>query len=82
MTSTRAYRRALPREVAFRELRDNVGTQFDQRCVDALIHAVGQRDQDGDSVWVDIDEQLWSVMPPVMGPGSAGLGDLADAPAR
>ena len=39
MTSTRAYRRALPREVAFRELRDNVGTQFDQRCVDALIQA-------------------------------------------
>jgi len=37
MTSTRAYRRALTQEVAFAELRDKSGTQFDGACVEALI---------------------------------------------
>src|SRR5207342_931360 len=37
MTSTRAYRRALTQEVAFEELRDKAGIQFDATCVEALI---------------------------------------------
>ncbi|MFA5885597.1 MAG: HD domain-containing phosphohydrolase, partial [Acidimicrobiia bacterium] len=37
MTSTRAYRRALTQEVAFAELREKAGTQFDSGCVEALI---------------------------------------------
>ncbi|MER3453482.1 MAG: metal-dependent phosphohydrolase, partial [Acidimicrobiia bacterium] len=43
MTSTRAYRRALPQDVAFAELRDKAGTQFHPACVDALIRAVERR---------------------------------------
>jgi len=43
MTSTRAYRRALSQEVAFAELRRRAGTQFDPRCVDALLAAVRRR---------------------------------------
>ena len=37
MTSTRSYRKALPQEVAFQELRDKAGTQFHPACVEALI---------------------------------------------
>jgi HD-GYP domain-containing protein (c-di-GMP phosphodiesterase class II) len=37
MTSDRPYRRALPAEVAYEELRRNSGTQFDPRVVDALL---------------------------------------------
>lgn len=43
MTSTRAYRRALSQEVAFAELRRRAGSQFDPRCVEALIAAVEAR---------------------------------------
>jgi ribonuclease P protein subunit RPR2 len=37
MTSDRPYRRALPLDAAFAELRASAGTQFDPACVDALI---------------------------------------------
>jgi hypothetical protein len=40
MTSTRAYRKALPQEVAFQELRDKAGIQFHPACVEALIAAI------------------------------------------
>ncbi len=40
MTSTRAYRKALPQDVAFAELRDKTGVQFHPACVEALIRAV------------------------------------------
>ncbi len=36
MTSTRSYRRALPQQTAFDELRKNSGKQFHPRVVDAL----------------------------------------------
>lgn len=41
MTSTRPYRLALTREVAFDELRKCSGTQFDPVLVDAFIRAMG-----------------------------------------
>lgn len=41
MTTDRSYRKALPVEVASRELRSNAGTQFDPRVVDALLAVVG-----------------------------------------
>jgi putative nucleotidyltransferase with HDIG domain len=41
MTTDRSYRKALPLEVAARELRSNAGTQFDPAVVDALLAVVG-----------------------------------------
>lgn len=77
MTSTRSYRRALTQDVAFEELRAKAGTQFDPRCVEALIHAIdwrGERHGAGHEVPV----KHWAVAPPGAGVGSAGLGDLVD----
>jgi putative nucleotidyltransferase with HDIG domain len=42
MTTTRSYRRAMPVSAALAELRDNAGTQFDRRVVDALVQVVGR----------------------------------------
>lgn len=80
MTSTRSYRKALPQEVAFAELRDKAGTQFHPACVEALIHAIetrGERHGAGHEVEVEFSDA------PEAGVGSAGLGDLlpVDVPA-
>jgi HD-GYP domain-containing protein (c-di-GMP phosphodiesterase class II) len=40
MTSDRVYRKALPMEKALSELRENAGTQFDPKIVEALIRVV------------------------------------------
>jgi diguanylate cyclase (GGDEF)-like protein len=40
MTGTRPYRDAIPVEDAVRELQTHAGTQFDARCVDALVEVV------------------------------------------
>lgn len=76
MTSTRAYRRALTQEVAFAELRDKSGTQFDKGCVDALIRAIERR---GERYGAGHEEAIakFGAPPPAVGTGSAGLGDLA-----
>ena len=75
MTSTRAYRRALAQEIAFAELRDKVGTQFDGPCVEALIVAIERRgERYGDGHETEIAE--FATPPPVVGTGSAGLGNL------
>jgi HD-GYP domain-containing protein (c-di-GMP phosphodiesterase class II) len=42
MTSDRSYRRALSREAALSELRENTGTQFDPAVVEALIAVVDE----------------------------------------
>ncbi len=75
MTSTRSYRRALPQEVAFAELRDKAGSQFNPECVDALIHAIERR---GEHYGLGFEGAVteFEVPPPVVGVGSAGLGDL------
>jgi hypothetical protein len=75
MTSTRAYRRALPQDVAFTELRAKSGTQFDPACVDALI-AVLERRGEHHGAGHETDVADFAVPPPVAGLGSAGLGDL------
>lgn len=77
MTSTRSYRRALPQEVAFAELKKGAGTQFHEGCVEALIAAIERRGEHyGAGHEGEIHE--WEVAPPVAGTGSAGLGDLAE----
>jgi HD-GYP domain-containing protein (c-di-GMP phosphodiesterase class II) len=40
MTSTRVYRRAKTIEEALAEIRRCAGTQFDERCLDALERAI------------------------------------------
>ena len=45
MTSTRSYRKALPQEVAFQELRDKSGKQFHPACAEALIRAIEKRNE-------------------------------------
>jgi putative nucleotidyltransferase with HDIG domain len=76
MTSTRAYRRALTQEVAFAELRNKSGSQFDSACVDALIRAIERR---GERYGAGHEDEIsdFKAPPPVVGTGSAGLGDLA-----
>jgi hypothetical protein len=73
MTSTRSYRRALPQQEAFRELRRNAGRQFHPRVVDALIAALRRR---GEVHGPGYEEHVYHQDAPVTGTGSAGLGDL------
>jgi HD-GYP domain-containing protein (c-di-GMP phosphodiesterase class II) len=66
MTSTRAYRRALRQEVAFRELRARAGTQFDPRYVDALVRAV-QRRRERHGLGFERTNVVFAADPPVVG---------------
>jgi HD superfamily phosphodiesterase len=78
MTSTRAYRKALPQEVAFQELRDRSGVQFHPACVEALIAAIETRGEKHGAGY-EIDAEFEDA--PEVGLGSAGLGDLLPAEA-
>jgi hypothetical protein len=73
MTSTRSYRRALPQQTAFDELRKNSGKQFHPRVVDALIVAIKRR---GEHHGAGYEEVVHHEDAPEAGTGSAGLGDL------
>lgn len=42
MTSTRSYRKGLPYEVAFEELHQFTGSQFDPKCVDAFVKGMAK----------------------------------------
>lgn len=75
MTSTRAYRKALPHEVAVEELRKHAGTQFHPQCVEALLAALERKDEVHGAGHEDHVEEF-AVAPPEAGTGSAGLGDL------
>jgi HD-GYP domain-containing protein (c-di-GMP phosphodiesterase class II) len=75
MTSTRAYRKALSQDVAFDELRAKSGTQFDPECVEALIEVL-ERQGERHGAGHETDVADFAVPPPVIGLGSAGLGDL------
>lgn len=77
MTSTRSYRRALSQEVAFAELRDKAGEQFNPECVEALITAIERRGEHYGAGY-EVNVHHFAVAPPEVGVGSAGLGDLAD----
>jgi len=76
MTSTRSYRKALPQEVAFKELRDQAGIQFHPACVEALIAAIEAR---GEKHGAGYEVQAEFENAPEAGVGSAGLGDLLPA---
>jgi hypothetical protein len=77
MTSTRSYRKALPQEVAFAELREKAGMQFHPACVEALIRAIEKR---GEKHGAGYEVQHEFDSAPDVGVGSAGLGDLLPAP--
>jgi hypothetical protein len=77
MTSTRSYRQALTQEIAFAELRDKSGSQFNPECAEALITAIERRgERFGRGFEVDVHD--FAVTPPEVGTGSAGLGDLSE----
>jgi HD-GYP domain-containing protein (c-di-GMP phosphodiesterase class II) len=76
MTSTRAYRRALPQRVAFEELRAKAGSQFHPVCVDALIRALRDRGE-VHGLGHEPARVEWPNAPK-SGVGSAGLGDLLE----
>jgi HD-GYP domain-containing protein (c-di-GMP phosphodiesterase class II) len=78
MTSTRSYRRALSQEVAFEELRSKAGSQFNPACVEALIRVIERRGEHY-GLGYEVDAHEFEVAPPVVGVGSAGLGDLVEA---
>ncbi len=80
MTSTRSYRRALPQETAFTELRSKAGTQFHPDCVEALIAAIERRSEVHGAGKVEDDVEPFEIAPPRVGVGSAGLGDLVPEP--
>ena len=75
MTSTRSYRKALPQEVAFEELRDKAGIAVpprvrrgaDPRAREALDESRPETRRRATH---------WEITPPEVGVGSAGLGDL------
>lgn len=48
MTSTRVYRKGLDHEVAFEELRQFTGSQFDPKCVAAFIEGMAKEDLKGE----------------------------------
>ncbi|MBM3673643.1 MAG: HD domain-containing protein [Actinobacteria bacterium] len=73
MTSTRSYRKALTQEIAFTELQQNAGKQFDPRVVDALISALRRR---GEVHGRGHEAAVHHEDAPEAGTGSAGLGDL------
>jgi HD superfamily phosphohydrolase YqeK len=80
MTSTRSYRKALPQEIAFEELRNKSGTQFHPACAEALIRAIEKRHEVHGK---GHEEESHFEDAPEMGLGSAGLGDLlADEKAK
>lgn len=73
MTSTRSYRKALPQEVAFQELRDKAGKQFHPACAEALIRAIEKRNEVHGKGHEEVSHFEHA---PEVGLGSAGLGDL------
>ena len=79
MTSTRAYRKALPQEVAFQELRDKSGRPVPpgmRRGADSRIEARGEKHGAGSRGCSRVRRT-----PPTPGVGSAGLGDRLPAEA-
>jgi hypothetical protein len=78
MTSTRAYRRAMAQDTAVAELQAHAGAQFDTDCVSALVRVLERRgERYGAGVEAVAAIAQFEVPPPVVGVGSAGLGDLA-----
>ncbi|MEN9595012.1 MAG: hypothetical protein RLY23_1495, partial [Actinomycetota bacterium] len=74
------YRKALPQEVAFEELRKNAGKQFNAEVVESLIGAL-TRSGAQHGAGFEEEPHEFAVEPPTAGTGSAGLGDLADTQA-
>ncbi len=77
MTSTRAYRRALTQEIAFEELRDKVGHPVRRRLRRGADPQPSRRAASATVLGHEVEIADFATPPPVVGTGSAGLGDLA-----
>jgi len=73
MTSDRPYRKALPREAALEEIRNNSGTQFDPQLVDVFLAVLSQTEP--------AEPQPSSARTTAGTRHHASLGDLAEPPA-
>jgi hypothetical protein len=75
MTSSRSYRKALLQEVAFEELRKCSGPdkQFSNLAVEALITSIENKNE---KHGLGYEEENFHEDAPVVGTGSAGIGDL------
>jgi hypothetical protein len=71
ISSTRSYRKALPQDAAFQELRDKSGKQFHPACAETLIRAIEKRNEVHGK-----GHEEESHYAPEVGLGAAGLGDL------
>ena len=63
MTGTRPYREAVSVEEAIIELQANAGTQFDSRCVDALVEVVNEAANEEDLVGIPHGGHFKALMP-------------------
>jgi HD-GYP domain-containing protein (c-di-GMP phosphodiesterase class II) len=75
MTTSRSYRKALPRHVAVGELRRCSGTQFDPAVVDSLLRILGREEPE---LLASRPHQVPKEAPDVR-EGAAALGDTGAA---
>lgn len=68
----------MPHDDAIAELLANTDAQFDLQCVNSLVSALDARGERwGAGVESNAAAERYGLVPPMTGPGSAGLGDLA-----
>ncbi|HEY1513377.1 MAG TPA: hypothetical protein VGF66_06445, partial [Gaiellaceae bacterium] len=63
MTGTRPYREAISVDEAIVELRAHAGTQFDARCVDALVDVVNDAATEEDLVGIAHGGHFKAIVP-------------------
>jgi len=76
MTTDRPYRKAIGHRNALAELRQQAGTQFDARLVEALIACVGE---DGEGLAGEVPDSFLGLSIPAIDPKQLGTHHVAEA---